>query len=156
MKEESCPICRESECDFETRCGHFYHKICLEMANEKNLIAFCPYCIRNISLNRKVEIVLKYPSKLKEELSKSPDILGKILKCSVLEGDLSVLSLLYSTGVDIHAENDEALRLSARNGYLDFVKYLVEHGADIHVKKDMAMELSATHGHLNIVKYLVE
>jgi hypothetical protein len=154
MKEDIYPICREYECDFETRCRHFYHKICLELENAKNTIPFCPYCTRNISLNSYVQIAIK--SKLEKEYLKSPEILSEVLKCSVEEGDLDLLKVLHSKGAKVHADNHYALRWSTENGHLDIVKNLVKQGAGDHADNDYALIWSAKKGNLDIVKYLVE
>ena len=72
------------------------------------------------------------------------------------KGDLTKVKELIENAADIHANNDESLRLSAENGHIDIVKYLVENGADIHADDDGALRNSACCGHFDIVKYLVE
>ena len=75
------------------------------------------------------------------------------------KGNLTKVKQLIENGADIHAKDDQALRLSAFNGHLDVVKYLVENGADVHASDNayyIALHISALRGHLNVVKYLVE
>ena len=48
------------------------------------------------------------------------------------------------------------LHHGAENGHLEVVKYLVENGADIHANNDHALRWSARFGHLEVVKYLIE
>lgn len=63
---------------------------------------------------------------------------------------------LRCCGVDLHADNDFALRLAAKGGYLDVIKYLVEQKADIRVDNDYVLCCAAMNGHLEIIKYLVK
>ncbi len=71
-------------------------------------------------------------------------------------GHLDVVKYLMEHGADIHADNDFPLRWASQNGHLDVVKYLVEHGADIHAWNDNALVMASKSGHLEIVKYLIE
>ena len=71
-------------------------------------------------------------------------------------GDLEIVKYLVNQGVNIHANDDEALRDASYNGQLEVVKYLVEQGADIHAKNDYALRYSSENGYLEIVKYLIE
>lgn len=77
----------------------------------------------------------------------------KILQLSITEGNFPLLKHL---AVDIHANDNEALRLSALAGHFQMVQYLVEGGADIHAKNDEALRLSVSEGHLEIVMFLVQ
>ena len=58
-----CAICREKNCGFETRCGHFFHEECLLTAvfSDDNTIGPCPYCRCEISsikiLEKLIEVV---------------------------------------------------------------------------------------------------
>ena len=54
------------------------------------------------------------------------------------------------------ADNNYALRLSAKNGHLEVVKYLIEKGANVHADDDCALRWSAFFGHLEVEKYLLE
>jgi len=69
-------------------------------------------------------------------------------------GHLEFVKMHIQLGVDIHANKNLALRLSANFGHLDVVKYLVEHGADIHAENDEALKFASGTGKLNVVKYL--
>lgn len=81
----------------------------------------------------------------------------KILQLSITEGNLSLLKHLMEEKIDVHANDNEALRLSALGGHFQMVQYLVEEGrADVHAKNDEALRLSASEGHLEIVIFLVE
>jgi ankyrin repeat protein len=62
---------------------------------------------------------------------------------------------LVNQGADIHANDDKALRCSARYGHLEVVRYLVGQGANIHANDDEALLCSARNGRLEVVRYLV-
>ncbi len=62
---------------------------------------------------------------------------------------------LVEKGANIHADDDYALRYSARYGHFQVVKYLVENGANIHANDDLALHWSAECGHIEVVKFLV-
>ena len=77
--------------------------------------------------------------------------------CRIVKyGRLDIINFLIENGANVHANNDLALRYSARKGYLDIVKILVENGANVHSFDDTALGLSAKNEHLDVVKYLVE
>lgn len=70
-------------------------------------------------------------------------------------GDLNMVEFLVSKGVDIHANNDYALRCAAQNGWFDVVRYLVSQGANIRADDDCALRYAAYGEKWNIVEYLV-
>ena len=159
-KDEICAICRENECDFKTRCRHYFHQECLEAACKlRSGEPACPYCTKGISLNREIEILLQDPLKIREKaltLNLGKEYVEEIFKNAVKNVDIPVLKVAVSLGVDIHADNEFALRWSAINGHLDVVKYLVELGADIHADNEYALRKSAKNGQLEVFKYLTE
>jgi hypothetical protein len=68
---------------------------------------------------------------------------------------LEVVKLLVEHGANIHANKDYALRWASHNGHLEVVKLLVEYGANIHANKDYALRWASGHGHLEVVKLLL-
>jgi hypothetical protein len=76
------------------------------------------------------------------------------LKWASFNGHFQVVKYLVEQGANIHAENDYALREASYYGHLEVVKYLVEHGADIHAEDDYALKWASYYGHLEVVKYL--
>lgn len=66
------------------------------------------------------------------------------------------IKLLVKAGADIHCNNEEPLRESAKRGHLPVVKLLVESGADITANNNEALLKSAKNDHLEVVKYLLE
>ena len=82
-KDEICAICRDNECNFKTRCRHYFHQNCLEAACKLcSGEPACPYCTKGISLNREIEILLQDPLKIREKaltLNLSKNVLKKFL-----------------------------------------------------------------------------
>lgn len=68
-------------------------------------------------------------------------------------GYISAAMYLFKTkGVDIHANNELALRLASENGHLPIVQFLIEKGANICTK---AFECACKNGHMSVVECLV-
>ena len=78
------------------------------------------------------------------------------LRWSARNEHIEVVKLLLEKGANIHADNDYALRWSAKNGHIEVVKLLLEKGANIHADDDYALRLSACYGQIEVVKYLLE
>jgi len=53
------------------------------------------------------------------------------LNAVLQDGDLLLIKKLIHDGVDIHVDDDYALRFASYNGHLSVVKYLVESGSFI-------------------------
>ena len=85
-----------------------------------------------------------------------PNVIEKKFLIESINGNLHVIKDLVKKGVDINAQDGQALIFSAENGHLEIIKYLVKNGADIHVQNNEALITSAHNGYLKIVKYLVE
>jgi ankyrin repeat protein len=60
------------------------------------------------------------------------------------------------TGIDIHADYEEALQQSAKYGHLEVVQFLVEQGANIYIEDGIVFHFSAMNNHLEVVKFLIE
>ena len=80
----------------------------------------------------------------------------KILKRVCKKNQLKVVQCLLETGVDVHLDNDLALRTACKRGYIKLVKILIEKGANIHAKNDRPFQLACRSGKIEMVKYLVE
>lgn len=63
--------------------------------------------------------------------------------------------LVEKRGVDIHEDDEQALRIASQAGNLELVKYLVERGADIHALFEGALRFAAERGHQHVVDYLL-
>jgi len=64
------------------------------------------------------------------------------------------IQMLIDEGVDVHVDNDYALRWASRYGYSKVVKVLLENGADVHVWNDYALRRASQNGHTKVVKLL--
>ena len=72
------------------------------------------------------------------------------------DGELENVKFLLKNGTNIHAQNDEALRIASDCGHTEIVKLLIELGADIHAWDDDALRWASECGHIEIVKLLIE
>jgi hypothetical protein len=71
-------------------------------------------------------------------------------------GDTITLFELLHNGVNLHAQNDLALRLAAKHGHTDTARLLLSQGADVHAASDLALKWAARAGHVETVYLLVE
>jgi len=110
-------------------------------------VKFTSYWIREVVIPDDANVI-EFEDKLRAD--------KVILKKRMSLSDVKTWKHLIKHGVNIHANNDCALRLAAQNGHFKIVKYLVENGADIHAYDDCALQWAAQNDHLKIVKYLVE
>ena len=142
-----------------------YNRCCaggLYFTDIENIFEFLNYGIylREITLpNDKPEFkMVKDVNKYRANMI----ILGKRYELFKVE----TYKMLIERGADVHADNDFALRFSAKNGHLEVVKYLIKKGANIHADydyalrcsayNDYALKYSAENGYLEVVKYLIE
>jgi len=100
-----------------------------------------------------------YSGIVKKLIKKGVDIHtneDKALRYAAEYGHLKVVKCLVEAGADIHANEDQALRCAAEYGHVDIVKYLIEKGADVHVWHEYALKYAIENKHLEVVKLLVE
>lgn len=60
----------------------------------------------------------------------------------------------YSKIVNIHTDDDSALRFAARYGHIDIVKYLIEIGANPYAMNNDALNWAKYNKHYEVEKYL--
>lgn len=70
------------------------------------------------------------------------------------EGHLPVVKYLVESGVDIHMENDQALRWASKYGKLEIVRYLIAAGADISAIWDDTMYIANSNGDYEVVSVI--
>jgi hypothetical protein len=62
--------------------------------------------------------------------------------------------VLLNAGANVHARNDEALRMASYNGHTDVVKLLLDAGADVHANNDLALRYAIEKKRADVVKVL--
>jgi hypothetical protein len=77
------------------------------------------------------------------------------LRLAAAHGRLNIVKLLVEAGADINARGGEALIHAAYSGHYGVVKYLVGRGADVRAGNNAAIIWAAAHGHLRILKLLI-
>jgi len=70
-------------------------------------------------------------------------------------GDIDKVGKALASGADIHAEDDNAIRLAAQFGWRKTVALLLDRGADIHAENDYALIWAATNRHTETVRLLL-
>jgi hypothetical protein len=120
-------------------------------SDEKNILEFLNYgvFIREIEIPNDAQMV-KDPRGGKWRASKVFLHPRKDLR------DVSTWKFLIESGIDIHAKDDEALRLASFYGHLEVVKVLIEAKANVHAKDDEALRVASKNGYLEVVKVLLE
>lgn len=78
------------------------------------------------------------------------------LRVASLCGHSPVAELLLDRKADVHARSDHPLVWASCNGYLPIVKLLLDRKADIHARSDNALILASENGQLNMVEYLLD
>jgi ankyrin repeat protein len=76
------------------------------------------------------------------------------LRWASTDGFIDSVKYLIANGANLHAKNDEALRRASKYGHREIVKYLIQNGADIHAKNDEALKAALKRNHIEIVNYL--
>jgi ankyrin repeat protein len=73
---------------------------------------------------------------------------------SVYGGHLDIVQyLVLEEGVDVNADNDEALIAASERGHLEIVKFLVSQGADAN--NDYVLQVARINDQLDVVAFLV-
>jgi ankyrin repeat protein len=71
-------------------------------------------------------------------------------------GDDDIISQLIKEGVNIHADEDYALRIASYFGHANVVRVLLAAGADIHAINNYALQWASQKGHVDVVLALAE
>ena len=80
---------------------------------------------------------------------------GNALQLASSKSYIDIVKLLVESGVDIHFNNDSALRYTTN---VDIMKFLIESGADIYSNNNdyYIITIAITKNNLNVIKFLVE
>lgn len=86
-----------------------------------------------------------------EVYTQSPEL---TLGVAAEHGNLDIVKLLVSQGVDIHEVDDYALRFASKFGHIEVVKYLLGKGANPNVRDNAPLRFAKQKGHIEIIKML--
>lgn len=78
------------------------------------------------------------------------------LRINVDRNNASVVAALLKHGANVHVNDNSVLKCSADRGYLEILVMLLEHGADVHAGNDAALQYGVEHNHLDIVVALLK
>lgn len=78
------------------------------------------------------------------------------LHTAVANGALSSFKYMHKNGVDLRANNDQALMQAAEGLSVEFFAYLHKLGADIHANADSVLYIAVLAGNVDIVEYLYD
>lgn len=76
------------------------------------------------------------------------------LMWAVRYGHMDIINELHDHGVDIRANDDEAMKIACSTNQLPIMKWLYQHGGDIRTTNDQCMRDACKHGYLQIAKWL--
>lgn len=96
---------------------------------------------------------------LEEDLKKIVSNLVPIymLKFACEDGNLQLVKRIDCKGkVDLHCENEMAIKTACLYGHLPIVEYLVSKGVDIHVENDEILDLAYSKRHTSVVQFLLQ
>ena len=62
--------------------------------------------------------------------------------------------MLIQERTNIHADDEEALRLAVHYSHIETIKFLVAKNANVHANNDEALKLSASNEHDNVWQLL--
>ena len=85
---------------------------------------------------------------LLSELRSSQNILNISVCNASRNGHVQVVKIVLENGADIHAREDEPLRVASEKGHTEIVKLLLQHGADIHAREDYPLRVASEKGFL--------
>lgn len=158
-----CGICRENECDFLTRCQHYFHENCLNMWGK--LKKECPLCRGHFSLSKKMEIIMGGFIDNKDDfMSFNSDILGPIIFQLCANSDIqfnSIFERLIDLKWDFNTTNEcgsTILHELCKSGNLQSLNRLLELNVDILAADNegyLAIHYACKGGHLNIIDRLL-
>jgi ankyrin repeat protein len=80
----------------------------------------------------------------------------KWLPAAVRAGNTAIVDVLLRHGADVHALNDQALRLAAAYGRTATAEVLLRYGADVNAGDYCPVQLAARSGHIETVERLLQ
>lgn len=166
----NCDYCEENSVNFETRCGHFFHEVCLRKSISKDLEGEdegmkCPQCRSPISDSARTEKLCKDALNGQFYDIKEDDII-QLLKATIKDDRLSYKKIIdkcieLEWKVDSHINEDGtcAIHLAASLGRIDVLEHLLLLGSNIDLldkKIGSPLHYAAQNGDLKMAKFLIE
>lgn len=112
-----------------------YHQIGLNILKQNPKINMNKDWVVELAVTKGLSQYLDYFSQIDYQFIDNPNLLIKAVQYNQIDS----IEKLLSFGIDIHYQNDVALKLAAAANYLDIVKLLVEKGADIKSSKALVL-----------------
>jgi hypothetical protein len=78
------------------------------------------------------------------------------LRLASYYGHVAVVECLLKAGADVHAGEDQALRYASENGHVAAVECLLKAGANVHAQEDYALQWASRNGHVAVVECLLK
>ena len=71
-------------------------------------------------------------------------------------GHIKIVKYFLDKGMNIHGNEDKALRFTCRHNHIKMVKFLIKNGANIHAKNNYALSVSLFNNLYKIFEYLLK
>ena len=94
----------------------------------------------------------EHKSKEKVETRKEIDPIVQAWKLAAKNGNQKEIEKLLAQGIDIHSDDDYALRWTVINKHYDISLFLLKHGADANVDRQFILTTLAKRGELDLIK----
>lgn len=167
MDYSTCSICKKGSCNFETRCCHFYHEVCLKLRANNNLKEYkCARCDTVVTSSRRTETflkrVLEYDYEdLKVELQQICPLFELIISNENLPFEIIIENCIkagWKLDDTITHYEGRLIHLLAKSKRLDLLEFIISKGADIESRdslKETALNTAVCNNNLEMVKALV-
>jgi len=147
MVSKGIDVHLDNEFAFKYACAHGYLKIVKFIFNKGIDIDICnKYGLKNSTEGGHIDVVNFLLAK------KNISISDNILINTATRGHVEVVKILLKHDVNLHANNDCALRWAAESNHIDVVKVLLHAGADIHADNDYVINISKRYGYTELEK----
>jgi hypothetical protein len=151
VSKKECWLKRDIRCVFEYLFIHF-----CSVSLQKTERLLYTFVKKELSLSTS-----KYETNLDFHLHFLTDIENRCSFRGIVDQKSSVhffyaSSFLIEQKVDLHEDEDYALKYVSKYGYKDTVALLLQHKADVHAEEDYSLRWASHNGHTDIVAALLE